>query len=96
MVAVDSDHYPERLGSVIIINAPAMLSWAWRIVQGFLAESQKGKVRIFGCDVEEWQSILLETMGEDQIPIEYGGMCVFRFYSCIILYPIIVLHAYVY
>ena len=72
-MAVDSDHYPERLGSVIIINAPAMLSWAWRIVQGFLNDSQKSKIRIFGCDAEEWQAVLLETIGEDQIPAAYGG-----------------------
>jgi CRAL/TRIO domain len=80
MVAVDSDHYPERLGSVIIINAPAMLSWAWRIVQGFLADSQKAKVRIFGCDVEEWQSAIFEMINEDQIPVEYGGMDILVLY----------------
>ena len=34
MVSTDSDHYPERLGQLVLINAPSVLSIAWRVIQG--------------------------------------------------------------
>ncbi len=30
---IDSAHYPERLGGVVIVNAPMALDFAWRVVQ---------------------------------------------------------------
>lgn len=48
MAITDSDHYPERLGTMIIINAPSVLSFAWRIIQGFLDAVTKEKINILG------------------------------------------------
>ncbi len=48
MATTDSDHYPERLGTMVIVNAPAMLSFAWRIIQGFLDPVTKEKINILG------------------------------------------------
>jgi hypothetical protein len=73
MAATDSDHYPERLGMVIVINAPSMLSWAWRIIQAFLDDVTKAKVRIMGCDPAEWQPVLFSLIDREQIPQQYGG-----------------------
>jgi hypothetical protein len=73
MATTDSDHYPERLGTMIIINAPSALAWAWSIIQGFLDPVTKAKVRIIGCDQKEWLPVLLEHIDEDQIPKQYGG-----------------------
>ena len=30
MAALDADHYPERLGRLIVVNAPRLLAFAWR------------------------------------------------------------------
>ena len=73
MVTTDSDHYPERLGQLIIINAPSMLAWAWRIIQTFLDNVTKAKIQIYGNDKSVWQSKLFEIINEDQIPECYGG-----------------------
>jgi hypothetical protein len=73
MVTSDSDHYPERLGQMIIINAPLMFSWAWRIIQRFLSENQRSKVRIYGSEPLEWVPILHDLIGEHQLPKQYGG-----------------------
>jgi hypothetical protein len=48
MASTDGDHYPERLGTCIVINAPFMLSFAWKIIQGFLDDVQKAKIGIYG------------------------------------------------
>ena len=73
MALMDSSYYPERLGRMIIINAPSMFSWAWRIFQGFLNDVQRSKITIHGSDPEEWKPVLLTYIAADQIPLEYGG-----------------------
>jgi hypothetical protein len=73
MASVDSDHYPERLGLCIIINAPSMLSFSWRVIAGFLDDVTKAKIKILGTDPNEWRPVLLSVIDEDQIPKMYGG-----------------------
>ena len=72
MVTTDSDHFPERLGACIIINAPAMLSLAWRIIVTFLDDVTRRKVNILSHR-SEWLPALLGLIDEDQIPRQYGG-----------------------
>lgn len=73
MAVTDSDHYPERLGAMFIINAPSMLYFAWRIVQGFLDSATKEKIKILSSDMNEWKHVLLQYIDEDEIPMQYGG-----------------------
>jgi hypothetical protein len=72
MSSTDSDHFPERLGKLIVINAPTALSFAWRIVSGFLDAVTLAKIKIYSKQ-SEWLPSLLEIMNEDQIPLQYGG-----------------------
>ena len=73
LVQLDSDHYPERLGLLLVINAPAVLSVAWRVVAGFLDDTQKAKIKIYGTNREEWLPALLETLDDSQSPQQFGG-----------------------
>jgi len=73
MAKTDSDHYPERLGTLIVINAPFGLAAAWKIVQGFLDDVTKAKVRILGGNRNEWLPVLLEHIDQSEIPQQYGG-----------------------
>lgn len=73
MAVTDSDHYPERLGTMVIINAPSVLSFAWRIIQGFLDSVTKEKIKILSNNPEEWQPVLKHYIDIDQIPVQYGG-----------------------
>lgn len=73
MALTDSDHYPERLGTMIIINAPSVLAIAYRVIQGFLDDVQKEKIKIFSTNRNEWQEVLYNHIDKDQIPIQYGG-----------------------
>lgn len=72
MAMTDSAHYPERLGKLIVINAPAALAIAWRIISTFLDDIQRAKIKIL-ADKKEWFPVLLETMDISQIPRMYGG-----------------------
>jgi len=72
MASTDSDHYPERLGMLIVINAPSMLSVAWKVVKGFLDDVTKAKIKIFSKE-SEWKPVLFDAIDPDQVPIMYGG-----------------------
>jgi hypothetical protein len=73
MATTDSDHYPERLGTVVVINAPSVLAIAWRVVQGFLDPVTKQKIKIFSSNRQEWEPVLQQFIDRDQIPLQYGG-----------------------
>eukprot|EP01041_Mallomonas_annulata_P007775 gene7775-15909_t len=72
MASTDSDHNPERLGKLIVINAPIMLSVAWRIIQGFIDNVTKDKINIFS-DPKDWKPVLFNLIDKNQIPKQYGG-----------------------
>jgi len=72
IASVDSDHYPERLGLVCIINAPAAMAFAWRIIRSWLTERQQRKV-CFCKDEAEAYTALSPHMEPDVIPKECGG-----------------------
>jgi len=58
---------------MFIINAPSMLSFAWRIIQGFLDKVTKEKIHILSSNPLEWKPVLLQHIDENQIPQMYGG-----------------------
>lgn len=75
MATTDSDHYPERLGTLFVINAPSVLSIAWKVIQGFLDNVTKQKIHIMSSKKEEWLPVLLNHIDINQIPRQYGGNC---------------------
>ena len=72
MVSTDSNHYPERLGCMVIINAPSALSWAFGMIQGFLDDVTKAKIKILGARAQ-WEPVLKTLIDSEQIPAQYGG-----------------------
>lgn len=73
MASTDGDHYPERLGTLIVVNAPAVLSWAWKAIQNLLDDVQRAKIGIYGTDPNEWMPVLQKIVDRKQIPVSYGG-----------------------
>lgn len=72
MVEVDDKHYPERLGMLIVANAPVSLAFAWRIIRSWLGERTKEKFH-FCSSASEVAGALLSHIDADQLPKEYGG-----------------------
>ena len=63
-------HYPEIVDHITLFNVPAVASAAYRVVRGFLDPVTADKIELFsGVPLDRFR----EMMGEDVIPIEYGG-----------------------
>jgi hypothetical protein len=67
---MDSDHFPERLGPLYIINAPRMFTFVWGGIKPALDERTRNKLKLIGTNYEEE---LLGIIDSDQLPPEYGG-----------------------
>lgn len=43
------------------------------MIKPFLHQATIDKIRIFGCDKEEWKAALLQEVDSDQLPAFLGG-----------------------
>jgi hypothetical protein len=73
---VDSAHYPERMGCVVVINAPYTLSGAWAIISAWLDPVTRAKVQIISSE-RYWKPLLESLIAPENIPVECGGTATF-------------------
>eukprot|EP00466_Bigelowiella_natans_P009741 jgi/Bigna1/137800/aug1.41_g12508 len=69
---IDSDHFPERLGRLIVVNAPYVLSVAWKVIRGWLDPKTQQKIQIVRGP-EEYEPVLKGLIDEAELCEEYGG-----------------------
>ncbi|KGN49600.1 SEC14 cytosolic factor isoform X2 [Cucumis sativus] len=64
-------YYPERLAKCYILNMPRFFVSVWRMVSRFLEKATLEKVVI--VTNEEERRGVVEEVGEDVLPVEFGG-----------------------
>ena len=69
---IDQQQYPETLGKIFIINTPSAFPYVWRVVKPFLDPAVAAKIFILSSK-NEWQPVFLDQIGEENLPINYGG-----------------------
>ncbi|KAF9267442.1 CRAL/TRIO domain-containing protein [Marasmius fiardii PR-910] len=69
---MSQDYYPETMGSLVVVNAPASFTLIWSIVKPWLAKETAEKTDIWGTDYKER---LLELVDADSLPSFLGGNC---------------------
>jgi len=72
LAKIDQEHYPERLGQVLIINAPSCLHYFYKSISWTLPQKACSLVRIFGSRAT-WEPVLLELVDASELPPQYGG-----------------------
>jgi len=72
MSKIDQDIYPEILGKLFIVNAPAIFAVAWKAIKPWVDPSTRQKITILRGD---YQKVLLEHIDADQLPAYLGGSC---------------------
>ncbi|XP_023513874.1 SEC14 cytosolic factor isoform X2 [Cucurbita pepo subsp. pepo] len=64
-------YYPERLAKCYILNMPRFFISVWRMVSRFLEKVTLEKIVIVSN--EEERKSMIEEIGEEVLPAEYGG-----------------------
>lgn len=72
LVEASNLYFPERLGDMLIINAPPVLAFAWKVISGFLDYRTREKVQILNHR-DEWFPVLMGLVDVSQVPRKYGG-----------------------
>mmetsp|Transcript_54028 Transcript_54028/g.107240 ORF Transcript_54028/g.107240 Transcript_54028/m.107240 type:complete len:442 (+) Transcript_54028:81-1406(+) len=72
ITAIDQQHYPERLGIIILINAPRLISVVWSVIKRWLDPITREKVHIISLE-SKWQAMLEGLVETNEIPDIYGG-----------------------
>ncbi len=68
-------HYPERVGTVLIINVPGWFKLIWNVVKPMVDPVTLEKIHIVRGKKESLK-ILLQKIPIENIPPEYGGKSV--------------------
>ncbi len=69
----------KKLINVVIFSgtsAPKIFTVIFNFMKPFMHQATLDKMRIFGCDQEEWAAALLEEIEADNLPLHYGGTMV--------------------
>jgi len=70
LATVDMDQYPERLGQVYIINAPAFFAGTFKLISSWLDQKTRDSIKLLGSD---WQEELVKSMDLSILPRHLGG-----------------------
>ncbi|PRP77701.1 hypothetical protein PROFUN_00562 [Planoprotostelium fungivorum] len=70
---IDQNYYPETLGAFYMVNAPPLLPTLYGMIRPLLDPVTQEK--IFCLSGKSVKKTLVERLGEEFIPVEYGGTC---------------------
>ncbi|PPD76084.1 hypothetical protein GOBAR_DD26988 [Gossypium barbadense] len=73
---VEQAYFPERLAKCYIVHMPRFFVSVWRMVSRFIEKSTLEKIVIVTNDDEK--KIFIEEIGEEALPVEYGGKAILR------------------
>eukprot|EP00002_Diphylleia_rotans_P040289 TRINITY_DN9513_c0_g1_i2.p1 TRINITY_DN9513_c0_g1~~TRINITY_DN9513_c0_g1_i2.p1 ORF type:complete len:277 (+),score=62.16 TRINITY_DN9513_c0_g1_i2:51-881(+) len=71
-IAMDERNYPETMRKIYVVNTPTIFNMLWGIVKPWLNPVTLAKIEILGYQYKEK---LIEEIGEENLPVEYGGKC---------------------
>ncbi|KAF8583349.1 CRAL/TRIO domain-containing protein [Ramaria rubella] len=69
---LSQNYYPETMGRLMVVNAPASFTIIWGVVKRWLAPETIAKVDILGTD---YVDRLLEHIDAENLPANLGGTC---------------------
>ncbi|OMO60709.1 hypothetical protein CCACVL1_23932 [Corchorus capsularis] len=71
VLACDNSYFPERLAKCYLLNMPRFFVSVWRMVCRFIDKPTQEKIVI--VTNEDEKKCFVEEVGEEAVPVEYGG-----------------------
>lgn len=68
-----SKHYPERSGSIFVVNVPSWFNYIWKIVKPMVDADTVTKISIVGGG-DNINAVLRTCIPLENIPPDYGGL----------------------
>ncbi|KAJ8604311.1 hypothetical protein CTAYLR_002556 [Chrysophaeum taylorii] len=62
LAVIDQNHYPERMGCTVVVNAPRAFWFVWSVVKPWLDPVTADKIRIY--EEKSWRPSLGDLLGE--------------------------------
>jgi hypothetical protein len=69
---IDQRLYPETLGALYILNAPALFPVIWKVVRAWIDPKTAEKFHILSRETD-WRPVLERDIGIESLPADYGG-----------------------
>jgi len=69
---IGQNYYPEMLGTMFLINTSFLFSAVWSLVQGFIDEKTRNKIKV---EKSGFAKKLLELVDAENLPKFLGGNC---------------------
>ncbi len=78
-LAIMQDHFPERLGQSILVDAPSFLNTLFKILKTFMDARTVAKLHFVDRADAATDSVCQATLEPSSTPTEYGGKLDFKF-----------------
>jgi CRAL/TRIO domain len=79
LVTILQDHYVNRLGVVVLVNAGRLIEILLRLIHPLITEEVRNKIMILPSNEEKRKAALAAILGEENIPTWLGGTDDFEF-----------------
>lgn len=73
LFSILQDHYPDRLGVLLVANLSGLTQMLMKMMLPFVTEDVRAKIHIVPNGEVERREMLLQFMAEDEIPYYLGG-----------------------
>lgn len=67
------DHFPDRLGVLLVANLSGMAQMIMKMVLPFVTEDVRAKIHILPGNDEDRRRMLLQFIEEENVPVYFGG-----------------------
>lgn len=74
MSRLDSDHFPETVAYMFVVNASRVFTALWAVASMFISTKSQAKVQVFSWnDRQRMHAALQKECGSSVLPVELGG-----------------------
>eukprot|EP00898_Chlorokybus_atmophyticus_P001345 jgi/Chlat1/2210/Chrsp17S02773 len=84
ILQVDTEHFPQTLYKMVVVNAPWTFKAVWAMMRPWLPSTTAAKIQVCGGD---FKKTLLQYIDEDKLPAFLGGTCVCPGGDCLAYEP---------